>query len=752
MPNNDWNALSQRHKNPVLLVLPFLILMLSLFSDFSHAATTVQAPSQDNNQQKASYAALADILQDDKSRAELIAHLRAAAGESSNSEQTATQSTTGNSAEKEAEIPSLSDKLADVSQSYASMVMQKVQTLKKTIDSGPRQTFDADRFFHASGYFILTVFVTFALFHLVRMLIGPLYKRLGHWGHHARLKQARWYQLPASIISAFAIDIAILLLTVAAGNLFTQYVNGGSALIARQQALFLSAFAVIEFFKAVLRLLFAPNFDYLRPFPLSDKTASYWNTRLAWVSGLIGYGLMVVVPIVATQINYPTAAIVNFVVMLALTLYASWLILHNRKNIRDEFNRLAQNSLAFFSIILRTLGHIWHILAVTYFVVLFFLSQFDFADSLTFMMASTVKSLAVIVLGAVISGLLSRWILKRITLPEDINRRYPHLQKRINSYIPGGLKVLRVLVVLTVTLSLLDAWKIFNLHQWLITESGSKVVSSIAHILFILFLSVVSWTLLASIIEHRLALEMSNGNRPSARERTLLTLFRNVLAIVICTITIMIILSQIGLNIAPLLAGAGALGLAISFGAQTLVKDVITGVFIQFENGMNTGEYVTAMGITGTVEQMTIRSIGLRDIYGVYHIVPYSSITTLSNYEREFGVYRAAYTVSRDEDIDHVNTILTEAVQALWQDENVRGSLLGEPTYQGVVALADQSFTVRVLIRTKALEQWNVQYALDRLVKIHFEKAGITMPKQAMKLYGEDGPHRPKPDVSALES
>jgi len=238
-----------------------------------------------------------------------------------------------------------------------------------------------------------------------------------------------------------------------------------------------------------------------------------------------------------------------------------------------------------------------------------------------------------------------------------------------------------------------------------------------------------------------------------ARERTLLTLFRNVLAIVICTITIMIILSQIGLNIAPLLAGAGALGLAISFGAQTLVKDVITGVFIQFENGMNTGEYVTAMGITGTVEQMTIRSIGLRDIYGVYHIVPYSSITTLSNYEREFGVYRAAYTVSRDEDIDHVNSILAEAVQALWQDEKIRGSLLGEPTYQGVVALADQSFTVRVLIRTKALQQWDVQYALDRLVKIHFEKAGISMPTQAMKLYGEDhGPHRPKPDVSALES
>ena len=192
------------------------------------------------------------------------------------------------------------------------------------------------------------------------------------------------------------------------------------------------------------------------------------------------------------------------------------------------------------------------------------------------------------------------------------------LERRINSYIPNGLKILRVMVVLTVTLLLFDAWHLINLYQWASSENGEKIVGGLVHILLILVIAVISWTLMASVIEHRLALELSNGIRPSARERTLLTLFRNVLAIVISTITIMIVLSQVGINIAPLLAGAGALGLAISFGAQTLVKDVITGVFIQFENGMNTGEYVTVSGITGTVERMTIRSIGLRDDYGVY--------------------------------------------------------------------------------------------------------------------------------------
>ncbi|MBI3309806.1 MAG: mechanosensitive channel protein, partial [Serratia liquefaciens] len=439
----------------------------------------------------------------------------------------------------------------------------------------------------------------------------------------------------------------------------------------------------------------------------------------------------VVVPVVATQISYPAAAAANLVIMLALTLYALALILRNRKPIQQQINLLAERSMAFFSIILRGLGHVWHLLAIAYFLALFVLSQFDIGNSLSFMMTATVKSLLVIGVGALLSGMLTRWIFRRISLPDDVNQRYPMLERRINSYIPNGLKILRVMVVLAVMLLLLDAWHLINLYQWAGSENGEKIIGGLVHILLILVVAVISWTLMASIIEHRLALELSNGIRPSARERTLLTLFRNVLAIVISTITIMIVLSQVGINIAPLLAGAGALGLAISFGAQTLVKDVITGVFIQFENGMNTGEYVTVSGITGTVERMTIRSIGLRDDYGVYHIVPFSSITTLANYAREFGVYRANYSVSRDQDIDHVHEVLHQAVAALKQDEQVKHFLVGEPVFNGVVALGDRSFTTRVTVRTQALKQWVVQYALDRLVKIHFDQAGIATPQQA---------------------
>ncbi|CAI0932185.1 Small-conductance mechanosensitive channel [Serratia quinivorans] len=715
---------------------PLLLLLIACtVSPWTMAQPAQQAaPVDQSQQQKASYAALADILQDDKARAALIGHLRQAADESANSPPKTEASETPES---------LSDNLSNLAQGGISSVNQRLNSLQKLIDSGPKRSFNPDSFFRALGYFLLTVAVTFALFHLIRRLIRPLYKRMGSWGHNAKLQQGPWYKLPTAILGAFAVDLLVLLLALAAGNLFARHVNADSATILRLQTLFLSAFAVIEFFKAVLRLIFAPNFDYLRPFPFSDASAHYWNQRLAWLSGLIGYGLMVVVPVVATQISYPAAAAANLIIMLALTLYAVALILRNRKPIQRQINLLAERSMAFFSIILRGLGHVWHLLAIAYFLVLFTLSQFDIGNSLRFMMTATVKSLVVVGLGALLSGMLTRWIFRRISLPDDVNRRYPMLERRINSYIPNGLKILRVIVVLAVTLLLFDAWHLINLYQWAGSENGEKIIGGLVHILLIVVIAVFSWTLMASIIEHRLALELSNGIRPSARERTLLTLFRNVLAIVISTITIMIVLSQVGINIAPLLAGAGALGLAISFGAQTLVKDVITGVFIQFENGMNTGEYVTVSGITGTVERMTIRSIGLRDDYGVYHIVPFSSITTLANYAREFGVYRANYSVSRDEDIDRVHEVLRQAVDALKQDEQVMHFLVGEPVFNGVVALGDRSFTTRVTVRTQALKQWVVQYALDRLVKMHFDQADITMPQQAMQLSYAPGSEPP---------
>ncbi len=705
------------------------------------AATTAQnapttAPTTTNNNhppspadEKSAYAALADILNNDTSRAELINQLRAASqGQSSQAAPLLTPD------DEEKDTPTLLDSITSATRFYSQALAAKLNTLSKNITAAPQHPFNRAVFTLALSRFALLTAATFAFYFLCRLLVTPLLRRMGRWDRTADDRAKSSLKRILVVFGAFAVEMIILLAAVMLGQFLAEYLNAGSRTIARQLSLFLNAFAVMELFKALLRMIFCPRYPELRHLPMTGQNARYWNHRLSLVSGFIGYSAMVIVPIIASQINAETAALANFVIMLTLTAYVLLLIAHNKRNIQKALERLANGSLAFFSVFIRAFSLIWHWLAAVYFVVLFLLTQFDPGNSLKFMVAATVKSLMIISVGALISGLLTRWISRHITLSPKTRRSYPQLQQRINVYVSSALKICRVLVVFAVMLLLLDAWHLFDLGDWLSGNIGARVIDALLRIFIILIFSALGWTLLASIIENRLATDFHGRPQPSARTRTLLTLFRNALAVIISTITIMIILSEIGVNIAPLLAGAGALGLAISFGAQTLVKDVITGIFIQFENGMNTGDLVTIGDITGVVERMTIRSVGVRQDTGAYYIIPFSSITTFANFVRGIGSFVANYDVDRDEDIDHVNQTLRAAVTELMSKEDIRPMVIGEPIFGGVVGLTNQSFTVRVSFTTQALKQWTVRFTLDALVKNHFEAAGIQPPYQALRI------------------
>lgn len=682
----------------------------------------------DLNDKKAAYAALANILADDPSRQELIAQLRnAAAAQPSGKAPLLTPP-------KEDEDKTVLQGVTDVSRHFGTEFASRLQQLHSSIVNAPHKPFNHQTFFNALSHFAMLAGALFTFYWLVRWAVSPLYRRMGAWGRQKNADRRSWLHLPGMIAAAFIIDLLLLALALVVGQILSDNMNAGSRTIAYQQGLFLNAFALIEFFKAILRLMFCPRFPELRFFHLSDGRAHYWNTRLSWLSGLIGYGLLVIVPIVANQVNVQVAALVNVAIMGLITLWALYLIFHNRRNIQQALARLADRSLSFFALFIRAFALVWHWLASAYFIALFLFSMFNPGDSLQFMMAATVRSLAIVGIGALVSGMLTRWIGKTIVLSPELRRNYPELQSRVNGWVSAMLKLARVITVFAVTLLLLNAWNLFDLWHWLTVGAGEKLVDILIRIVVILFFSAVGWTLLASMIESRLASDSHGRPMPSARARTLLTLCRNALAVIISTITIMILLSEIGVNIAPLLAGAGALGLAVSFGSQTLVKDIITGIFIQFENGMNTGDLVTIGAITGTVERMSIRSVGVRQDTGAYHIIPWSSITTFANFVRGIGSFVANYDVDRREETEKVNATLQAAVKELLEDESIRGMVIGEPSFAGLVGLTNQSFTVRVSFTTQPLKQWTVRFALDGMVKKHFDKAGIKAPHQTVQV------------------
>ncbi|SET05412.1 mechanosensitive channel protein [Kosakonia radicincitans] len=721
--------------------MPWILLFITLLCAPLQAATIpgITAPAASSasstqnsepsvEQKKAAYAALADVLENDDSRKELIDQLRKVA--TTPPQEPVPEITPPEVKEQKTVL----ENVTEVSGYYGEALASRFAQLYRNITGSPHKAFNPQTFTNAASHFLLLAVLVFAFWILVRQCVMPLYRRMGNWGRRKNRERRNWLQLPAMIIGAFIIDLLLLVLTLFIGQLLSARLNAGNSTIAFQQSLFLNAFALIEFFKAILRLIFCPRIPELRPFRIADGTARYWHLRLSALSSLIGYGLLVAVPIISNQVNVQVGALANVVIMLCITVWALYLIFHNKREIQHNLIELADHSLAFFSLFIRAFALIWHWLASAYFVVLFFFSLFDPGNSLKFMMSASVNSLAILSIAAFLSGVLSRWLNKTITLSPQVQRNYPELQKRLNGWLSAALKTARILVVCATIMLLLNAWRLFDFWHWLNYGAGEKTVDILIRIALILFFSAVGWTLLASLIENRLASDIHGRPLPSARARTLLTLFRNALAVVISTITVMIVLSEIGVNIAPLLAGAGALGLAISFGSQTLVKDIITGIFIQFENGMNTGDLVTIGPLTGTVERMSIRSVGVRQDTGAYHIIPWSSITTFANFVRGIGSVVANYDVDRHEETDKANQALKDAVAELMEQEDIRGLVIGEPSFAGLVGLTNTAFTLRVTFTTLPLKQWTVRFALDTMVKKHFDRAGIRPPVQTYQV------------------
>lgn len=720
--------------------MPWILLLISLLCAPLQAATipgvtaatttptSAQTSEPDVEQKKAAYGALADVLENEESRKELIDQLRKVA-----------------TMPPQEPVPVISppaieeqktvlENVTDVADYYGEALSTRFAQLWRNITGSPHKAFNPQTFTNAASHFMLLAVLVFAFWWTVRFCLSPVYRRMGAWGRRKNRDSSNWLQLPSMIVGAFIIDIMLLALTLFVGQVLRANLTGGNSTIAFQQSLFLNAFALIEFFKAILRLIFCPRIPDLRPFHIRDETARYWHLRLSALSSLIGYGLLVAVPIISNQVNIQFGALANVVIMLCITLWALYLIFHNKREIQHNLILLADRSLAFFSLFIRAFALVWHWLASAYFIVLFFFSLFDPGNSLKFMMGASLSSLAILSVSAFISGVLSRWLDKTITLSPQVQRNYPELQKRLNGWLSASMKTARFLVVCTTILLLLSAWGLFDFWHWLKYGAGEKAVDILIRIALILFFSAVGWTLLATIIENRLTSDIHGRPLPSARTRTLLTLFRNALAVVISTITVMIVLSEIGVNIAPLLAGAGALGLAISFGSQTLVKDIITGIFIQFENGMNTGDLVTIGPLTGTVERMTIRSVGVRQDTGAYHIIPWSSITTFANFVRGIGSVVANYDVDRHEDTDRANQALKDAVAELMEQEEIRGLIIGEPNFAGLVGLTNTAFTLRVTFTTLPLKQWTVRFALDTMVKKHFDLAHVRPPVQTYQM------------------
>jgi small conductance mechanosensitive channel len=216
--------------------------------------------------------------------------------------------------------------------------------------------------------------------------------------------------------------------------------------------------------------------------------------------------------------------------------------------------------------------------------------------------------------------------------------------------------------------------------------------------------------------------------RRAQRAMTIGSVMKSVITIILIAVFGTMMLSEIGVNIAPIIASAGIIGIALGFGAQSLVRDFLSGIFMIFEDQYGVGDVVDVGEATGTIEAVTLRVTRLRDLNGTVWYVPNGEILRVGNMSQNWSRAVVDISVGYGEDLARVKRVLSEVAHDLWEDEDFSDLIIEEPEITGVEMLAADSVNLRVLIKTRPMEQWAVAREMRQRIKSRFDHEGIEIP------------------------
>jgi len=457
--------------------------------------------------------------------------------------------------------------------------------------------------------------------------------------------------------------------------------------------------------------------------PLDAETRNYlyiWIRRFV-IWAVFGYA----VPDAAWWLGVPGAiyGLMLNAVGLVIALLAIIFVLQNRAAIAKWIAGAPTPS--GWGRIRHSLAEIWPVLAVIYISGIYLIYALRIHGGFAYVARATTLSLIVIVAAQVFIRFVRELSRRGFAISPELKVQFPTLEQRANRYIPILTGLAGILVYLLAAFTVLQAWSV-GAFGWLDTDLGRRLIGNVLSIGLEIFVALALWEIFASAIERYLSGIDATGTPRRTRIRTLLPLLRTAMLSVLVVLTSLIILSHIGVNIAPLLAGAGVIGVAIGFGSQALVKDIITGLFILMEDQIAVGDVVdVGKDHAGVVEAITVRTIRLRDQAGTVHTVPFSEVTTVKNLTRDFAYVVARIAISYSEDIDRVVELLRQVSEELMADEDLRPLILDPFDYQGVDTLDASSVVLLVRIRTLPAKQAVVGRAFNRLVKMAFDEHGI---------------------------
>jgi small-conductance mechanosensitive channel len=500
-------------------------------------------------------------------------------------------------------------------------------------------------------------------------------------------------------------------------------------------SLLLTIILITRLTSAFLRFVLGPTRPDLRLVAADDWTAQFIFRSLVGLAALIGVGFFSLglferysIPVTDTFRFWIGLIVVGWII------YVTW-------RARGGLTIIIKGEEANLTPGLERMATWWPTVSIVVVVFTWLLIQLAASAGLTISPARAALALAIIVAAPFLDTMV-RGIVRHMVPPME--GEGPVAEEAYNETRFSYVRIARVFMFAVLILAV---GRLLGINFGNLAEAGlgAQIAANGVGFLLVLAIGYIAWEISNLWVNRQLArehppevvdteTETEGGAHSKSRMASVLPLVHMTLQITIITITVLLALSQLGFNITPLLAGAGVLGLAIGFGAQTLVKDIVSGVFFLLDDAFRVGEYIDVGGTLGAVEKISVRSLQLRGARGPVHIVPYGSISKLTNHSRDWVIMKLRFTVPFGTDMEKVRKIFKKIGQEIMQNPEHAENLLSPFKSQGVAEFDDVGIVVRGKFTAKPGTQFVIRKEIFTRVQEAFDENGIEFARKEVKV------------------
>jgi small-conductance mechanosensitive channel len=489
------------------------------------------------------------------------------------------------------------------------------------------------------------------------------------------------------------------------------------------QIVFVTGAIIVAGGALLLRLALTPGLQPLRLLPLGDAGASFLYRWLAVAWAVMVFAALVAQIFADAGIPRPASLALTVIGGSVFTLTLVLMVLASRRLVAAATRLPAP------------LAHTWYLLLIAYVVSIWFVWGRSVLDGESSRIGAAVASLAIVLA----FPLLDYWIGHAI---DEIVGQTP-TDSGLRQYAAGRpLRwAMRVLLAVFLFTGVNELWG-FEHFEWQ-ARLRQAVFGASFDLIAAFAVAVLGWQFIRVVIDRPLQPREVDGVRvePSQRMRTLLPLARVFLVTALIVTTVILVLSALGVNIGPLLAGAGIVGLAIGFGAQTLVRDIITGVFLIMDDAFRVGEYIQSGNYKGTVESIGLRSVKLRHHRGPIYVVPFGELRGVQNVSRDWVITKLTVGITYDSDLEKARKLVKKIGQELAADAEFKDEILQPLKMQGVEEFGDFAIQVRMKMMTKPGDkQFLIRRRAYAMIKKAFDANGIKFAFPTVQIAGGGDP------------